>query len=611
MFAPPVKIPKPKTTSSAVPTRAPIAPHHVSWRPGAGSAEQMFTLQRTSSNQAALWALRQEAERPTGSTLADRQKQDADRGRMAGAEAAPSTSRDFFGEMPLLEPDRPGGPEARSPLLQTKLAIGEVNDPLEHEADRVADQVPLDSGREALVGTILGQGENEFRRNPEVTAGADVAPVLVREVLRAPGQPLDPPTRAFFEPRFGHDFSRVRVHTGMLANRSAHDLNASAYTMGRNIVFGLGRFAPGTHEGRRLLAHELTHVVQQSGGQALQDRKGPRSISGSGPALQRDSDKKKGSSLKHITGASKALSKGVLIWSMWIVKNSNQAIMSMVFSPFPPYRGKAISFLQTLRESSGGNAGDPALDVLTYGYRDSKKDDTEPFYGADWNNKDRNWAAEGAPGRFRNQPGGAADPNAYFFDVPMVYSGQTKMFEAVVVVPETTEILAAITWGVKGDGDKAKVILPPASDPTDRPTAGFLVAVDRFYEQPSTLGPDILRPERYDAILDRFPANDATLTTGQKNLLDPIAAKVKERNDPTIYVSIGGFADATEKDPSAISETRAKAVESYLIAQGLPKSSVVMDGFFGAAWARYPPSPTEDRNRRVQVRIRWGPPPGK
>jgi uncharacterized protein DUF4157 len=67
------------------------------------------------------------------------------------------------------------------------------------------------------------------------------------------------------EQRFRHDFSRVRVHTGEAAEQSARDVNANAYTVGHNIVFGGGRFAPETNEGRRLIAHELTHVVQQSG----------------------------------------------------------------------------------------------------------------------------------------------------------------------------------------------------------------------------------------------------------------------------------------------------------------------------------------------------------
>jgi hypothetical protein len=89
-------------------------------------------------------------------------------------------------------------------------------------------------------------------------------PPIVHEVLRSPGQPLDAATRRIMEPRFGHDFSQVRVHSGRAAEQSARDVNANAYTVGHNVVFGTGRLAPGTHEGRRLIAHELTHVVQQS-----------------------------------------------------------------------------------------------------------------------------------------------------------------------------------------------------------------------------------------------------------------------------------------------------------------------------------------------------------
>ena len=89
------------------------------------------------------------------------------------------------------------------------------------------------------------------------------APPIVHDVLRSPGQPLDPATRAFFEPRFGHDFSRVRVHTDAKAAESAWAVNALAYTVGRDVAFGLAQYAPQTGAGRKLLAHELTHVVQQ------------------------------------------------------------------------------------------------------------------------------------------------------------------------------------------------------------------------------------------------------------------------------------------------------------------------------------------------------------
>jgi hypothetical protein len=82
-------------------------------------------------------------------------------------------------------------------------------------------------------------------------------------VLRSPGQPLDAETRAFMEPRFGHDFKNVRIHTDARAAESATAVNALAYTVGRDVVLGAGQYAPTTRRGQRLLAHELSHVEQQ------------------------------------------------------------------------------------------------------------------------------------------------------------------------------------------------------------------------------------------------------------------------------------------------------------------------------------------------------------
>jgi hypothetical protein len=103
-------------------------------------------------------------------------------------------------------------------------------------------------------------GKAELRRKP----GASV-PLVVHTVLSQPGQSLDHSTRAFFEPRFGYDFSRVRVHTDARAAESARSVSALAYAVGRDVVFGAGQYAPNTLAGRRLLAHELTHIVQQDG----------------------------------------------------------------------------------------------------------------------------------------------------------------------------------------------------------------------------------------------------------------------------------------------------------------------------------------------------------
>jgi hypothetical protein len=94
---------------------------------------------------------------------------------------------------------------------------------------------------------------------------SEEVPSIVHEVLRSPGQPLDAATRAFFEPKFGHDLSHVRVHTDRRAEQSARAVDAWAYTVGRNVVFGAGKYAPRTNDGRHLIAHELTHVMQQGG----------------------------------------------------------------------------------------------------------------------------------------------------------------------------------------------------------------------------------------------------------------------------------------------------------------------------------------------------------
>jgi len=87
-------------------------------------------------------------------------------------------------------------------------------------------------------------------------------PPVVHDVLRSPGEPLDGALRRDLEPRFGHDFSRVRVHRDAEAARSARAVGALAYAVGPDVVFGEGRYAPRTPAGRQLLAHELAHVVQ-------------------------------------------------------------------------------------------------------------------------------------------------------------------------------------------------------------------------------------------------------------------------------------------------------------------------------------------------------------
>ncbi|WP_438001722.1 DUF4157 domain-containing protein [Sorangium sp. So ce185] len=142
------------------------------------------------------------------------------------------------------------------------------DDAYERAADRAADAV-MSGGLAPWIDVLpsLGQrrrAEEDDRRRGPRDGGALEAPPAVGEVLRSPGRPLAPVVRAFMESRFGHDFSEVRVHDDAAAAASARAVRAQAYTVGRDVVFAAGMYAPDRHAGRRLLAHELAHVVQQS-----------------------------------------------------------------------------------------------------------------------------------------------------------------------------------------------------------------------------------------------------------------------------------------------------------------------------------------------------------
>jgi hypothetical protein len=149
--------------------------------------------------------------------------------------------------------------DCQAKTLQRKLSIGSSNDPLELEADRVADQVMSASGP-ARVG-VAPLSIQRFSGHTSGEVGS--APASVDRALASSGRPLEPGLRRDMEQGFGHDFSRVRVHTDRAASESALDVDAQAYTVGNHVVFGSASFAPATHAGRHHIAHELAHVVQQ------------------------------------------------------------------------------------------------------------------------------------------------------------------------------------------------------------------------------------------------------------------------------------------------------------------------------------------------------------
>jgi hypothetical protein len=169
----------------------------------------------------------------------------------------------------------------------TALAINKPDDTFEREADRVAERVmrtsepagPVGIENEPVVrrkcacGGTCSECEAEqkvnLQRRAASTGESATVPPIVHDVLREPGRPLDAATRAFMEPRFGHDFSKVRVHADARAAESARAVSAMAYTRGTHIVFGTQQYAPHSSDGRHLLAHELVHTLQQRDTSAL------------------------------------------------------------------------------------------------------------------------------------------------------------------------------------------------------------------------------------------------------------------------------------------------------------------------------------------------------
>ncbi len=192
--------------------------------------------------------------------------------------------------------------------IQTKLKVGQPNDKYEREADRVADKVmgmpepvlqrqPENEDEEVLqtklpaaqitslvqrqeapskeeAEPVQAKSADELQRQPieeelqakEVAGLTPLAPSNTESrlnSLKSGGHPLDSATRNFFEPRFGHDFSKVKIHTDNHASETARSINARAFTVGNHVVMGAGEYQPGSPSGQRLLGHELTHVVQQ------------------------------------------------------------------------------------------------------------------------------------------------------------------------------------------------------------------------------------------------------------------------------------------------------------------------------------------------------------
>ncbi|MCR8557635.1 DUF4157 domain-containing protein [Mucilaginibacter sp. BJC16-A38] len=170
--------------------------------------------------------------------------------------------------------------EAHNVFFQPKLTVNQPNDVYEQEADTMADKVMRITNPSLNQNVFFKPANNNIRRKcqaceeqerhvhrkeddgSKVQGGHELDNYV--SSLNSSGQSMSDSSRKFFEPRFGHDFSNVKVHTDSVAAKSAQSINALAYTTGNNIVFNSGQYSPESDSGKKLIAHELTHVVQQN-----------------------------------------------------------------------------------------------------------------------------------------------------------------------------------------------------------------------------------------------------------------------------------------------------------------------------------------------------------
>jgi hypothetical protein len=175
--------------------------------------------------------------------------------------------------------------------VQAKLEVGAADDEYEREADRVADEVmrmpePTElsvvSGQQSVIGGRPSAISRQLSAVSGQPVGIEVRPEVEAQIqnLRGSGQPLSASERAFFEPRFGHDFSKVHIHADARAAEAARSVNAKAFTVGQDVVFGAEQHTPRSESGQVLLAHELAHTVQR-GRQVIRPKSGKEEEKGS------------------------------------------------------------------------------------------------------------------------------------------------------------------------------------------------------------------------------------------------------------------------------------------------------------------------------------------
>ncbi len=390
----------------------------------------------------------------------------------------------------------------------------------------------------ACGGTAGPRGECETCRqkklqrrsqSPPAQSLHSEAPPIVHEVLRSSGQPLDAASRNFFTPRFGHDFSHVRVHTDGRAAESASAVDALAYTVGPDVVFGQGQYRPHTAGGRSILAHELTHVVQQ--GNAPKDISAPLEVGTAGDVYERDAD-----ATAHLLASDTPLQRPRSIPSSAVQRLQRQTkqdthaglfeltkhdrLGGPTFAPqaqydvkieFLPYDIVDCTEVALTQDSVAKIRGTPAFSSAADRARaltaaegtegvgiDRLSGSTSPFYGA------QNAGGTSGNAHFGSHPkGGVADP-AWLTDKPGVNGVRSSrtagdalsfQFETCAICSKGNDqgsYYGCVSWGYDIDATNTFNEAPFSKISRGTPSADFLSAAKKWNDQTAPVATDDL-----------------------------------------------------------------------------------------------------------------------
>jgi outer membrane protein OmpA-like peptidoglycan-associated protein len=551
--------------------------------------------------------------------------------------------------------------ERPRPTVQPKLEVGRPDDASEREADRVAEQVVRtpdpptatpSAARLVPVGRVqrmcprcqrrARQGkpldcpdcEAELRRTETTRESPAIDDDVGRRIrsLHGGGRPLSHSERSFFEPRFGADFSGVRIHTGGRATEAARSIHAKAFTMGQDVVFQSHAYQPNTTTGRRLLAHELTHVVQQRG----------RSDASLIQRQQTDAGFESG------TGVDDGISNGTLTQVAGVMGQTFAARncrglygcdidfeFEKAYTGVYPYaaagrdvRGvyvKIVSsfdagicgscgtvrLIQTLRNITRGSSGMETADPGTAtrrersgwgdssapsrGWRvDTLTSATNPFYSSTW----------------ASNAGSSTTP-AVLWDAPGNWASTTnagREFQTCSVCDEggTRKVLACVTWGYYTDTAGTVSFRPSTPSASCGPTQELQDAVARWEgisgNQPADIDftPERASDQRGQRSVLWFEFDSQTLRqdseVDSRVHLAHALRRIRQHLlavGPDAHIVVHGYS-STDGNPGynmELSRRRAEAVRAELVAAGIPadRISIVAEGeddTFPGEWNR-------------------------